>query len=76
MGVEVDGFVLHLVAAGRYGLIVMLGYWFIHAIGRTRAATASPPSVPTPLVSFTPVAPVIPPPGVFEEGKDKEGTQP
>lgn len=68
--------VLHLVAAGRYGLIVMLAYWFIHAIGRTRAATTSPPSVPTPPSSFTPVAPVIPPLGVFEDGKDKEGTQP
>lgn len=64
--------VLHVIAAARYGLIVMLAYWFIHALGRTRPAMPAPPAASATAVSVAPLAPVIPPPSVNEEKKDDE----
>lgn len=61
--------VVHVISAARFGLIAMLAYWFIHAIGRTRIATAPQKMAPAVPASFVPVVPVIPPPGLFEEGK-------
>jgi hypothetical protein len=70
--------VLHVIAAARYGLIVMLAYWFTHALGRTHPAMPAPTAGATGSASaalpaaFAPVAPVIPPPVVGEEKKESE----
>jgi hypothetical protein len=71
--------VLHVIAAARYGLIVMLAYWFIHALGRTRPAMPAPPvgtgtASATPAASLAPMSPVSPPPAASED--KKEGDKP
>ena len=65
--VDADMTLYGLVAA-RYGIAAMLAYWLIHTFFHSRSAAARP-AAPAPTVS--PVAVVIPPPGVFDKFVEK-----
>lgn len=62
-------FVVHLLAAGRYGLAALLAFWLIYALSRSRPAAAPQRSAPV-YAGGPVVAAVIPPPGIFDMFQD------